>query len=33
MITPQFEEQRLFEIAHTYEQLTSHYKIPEGFED
>jgi hypothetical protein len=33
MITPQFEEQKLFEIAHIYEQLTKHYKIPEGFED
>jgi len=33
MITPQFKEQKLFEIAHTYEQLTNHYKIPEGFDD
>jgi aspartyl-tRNA(Asn)/glutamyl-tRNA(Gln) amidotransferase subunit A len=33
LITPQFEEQKLFEIAHVYEQLTKHYKMPEGFED
>jgi len=33
MITPQFEEQKLFEIAHSYEQLTKHYKMPKGFED
>ena len=33
MITPQLEEQKLFEIAYNYEQLTKHYKMPEGFED
>ena len=33
MITPQFEEQKLFEIANVYENLTKHYKMPEGYED
>lgn len=35
MITPQYEEQRLLEIAHVYEQATNWKEkmIPEGFED
>ena len=33
MITAQFEEQKLLELANTYEQLTKHYKSPKGFED
>ncbi len=33
MISAQFEEQKLLELANTYEQLTKHYKFPKGFED
>jgi aspartyl-tRNA(Asn)/glutamyl-tRNA(Gln) amidotransferase subunit A len=34
ILTPRLEEQRLFEIAHVFEQNTKYWeKIPEGFED
>jgi len=34
MITPQAQEQKLFEIANTYEKLTNHWKaFPKWFED
>ena len=34
ILTPRLEEQRLFEIAHVYEQATEFYKeTPQGFED
>lgn len=34
MITSQFEEQKLFEIAGVYESITNHWKaFPKGFED
>jgi hypothetical protein len=33
MITAQFEEQKLLQIANVYEKLTKHYKFPKDFED